>query len=100
MVIMMMTFFTIVLAKSVANGVVGSRYCMNDPFFYKGLQSAVYSNAVKFFSRSFFDITMRKRTFLLKEEMKDLFPARGNAEVTFFQYVLYIAFTSFSFNPS
>ena len=79
--IMVMTFGTFVLAKGITDGIICSWNGMYDPFINKSLQCAIDRDTVKFFSRFFFNIAMRKSTGLLQEKLDDLFPAIGNREV-------------------
>src|SRR5689334_8558881 len=60
MIIMMVSFST-VLAKGIAYRIIGSGNGMNDSFFNKGLECAVNSYPVEFFSGFFFDISMGQR---------------------------------------
>ncbi len=59
MVIMMMAFRAIVLAKGISDRVIGSRDGMDDAFIRKGLQRTVHRHPVKPFTCFFFNIAMR-----------------------------------------
>jgi len=47
MVIMVMAWSTVIFTQGVFNGIIGSRYQVDDATFNKGLQGAVYGDPVK-----------------------------------------------------
>lgn len=75
MVIVVMSFGTFVLAKSVAHRIISRRYRVNDALVHKGLQGTVNGNPVEFLPGLFFDIAMRERAGVVEEQLQDLFPA-------------------------
>ena len=79
-VVLVMTFFTIVLADCIPDGIICRGNCMNDPLINKGLKRAVNRHAVEFFASPLFNVTMGKRTALFQEKLQYLFPAVGDAQ--------------------
>ena len=67
MMIVVMTSGALVLAKRIADGVIGRGDTMNDSFFQKSLQGAVDGNSVKFFTGPFFNVTMGQCPLLLQK---------------------------------
>jgi hypothetical protein len=67
MIIMMMPLLTILLTERITNGIICAWYAMNDALFNKYLECAVNGNSVEFFASSFFNIRMRKRSFIIQK---------------------------------
>lgn len=60
MIVVMMTFGTIILAQCITDRVVGRGYGMNQSLFHKSLQRAVNSYTVELFTGLFLYVGMRK----------------------------------------
>jgi hypothetical protein len=90
MMIVVVAFGAFVLAKRIADRIVGGGYGMYDAFIHKGLQGAVHGNAVKFLARLFFNIAVGECAGLLIKQLQDFFPAAGHAQAVSFQQVIYL----------
>lgn len=89
MIIMVMTFFTIVLAERITDTVIGSRNGMDNSLVQKYLKGAVNRYPVELLAGSLLNITMRQRSLLTKEKFKDPLPAAGYTELVTFENIQY-----------
>lgn len=81
MVVVVMTFKAIILAKCVFDGIVCCRDRMNNALINKGLKCSVNGDPVESLTGLMLYVSMGKGATVGEEKVEDLFPAIGNAEV-------------------
>lgn len=92
MIIAVMSTGTVVFAQRIAYRIIRGGDAVDQSFLQKGLQSAVYRDPVESLTGLFLYIAMRKRTILLEKKLQDLPPATGDAQLIFFQDLVYLFF--------